>query len=139
MHREKYDIFCALIILYDKNKILLQHRTDDAEVLAGYWAFFGGGIQEGETPFDAVMRETQEELCYQLSQPKLVLKKEFYLGSKKGYMHVYTERYNQSPLILNEGQNMRWYSIDEIEVLEKVIPHDRDVMKYILKNMSILW
>ncbi|MDP2708681.1 MAG: NUDIX domain-containing protein [bacterium] len=55
----------ALIILFDQDKkILLQHRAEDAKRLPGYWGFFGGGIDQGETPEQAVRRETMEVLKY---------------------------------------------------------------------------
>src|ERR1700730_3711094 len=38
----------SVLILYDNDsKILLQHRTTDAPTFPDYWAFFGGGIEEG--------------------------------------------------------------------------------------------
>ncbi|HIH17265.1 MAG: 7,8-dihydro-8-oxoguanine triphosphatase [archaeon GW2011_AR6] len=55
----------AVIILYDnKKRILLQHRGKNSPRLPGYWAFFGGGIEKGETPEQAVRRECKEELNY---------------------------------------------------------------------------
>lgn len=68
----------SIIILYDKDKkVLLQHRSDEAKRLPGYWAFFGGGIEAGETPEQAVKRETLEELDYVLDNPKLIWKQNF--------------------------------------------------------------
>ena len=42
--------------------MLLQHKAKDSKVLPNQWAFFGGGIDEGETPEQAVRREAKEEL-----------------------------------------------------------------------------
>ena len=57
----------ALILLYDEQKrILLQHRSEDAPALPGYWAFFGGAIEKVESPEQSVRREAKEELGYEL-------------------------------------------------------------------------
>ena len=56
----------SLIILYNKDKrMLLQHRAKDAPRAPDFWAFFGGGIDEGETPEEALVRESMEELHWQ--------------------------------------------------------------------------
>lgn len=41
--------------------ILLVKRSDTARDHAGKWAFPGGGVEDGETPYDAALREMQEE------------------------------------------------------------------------------
>ncbi len=57
----------AIFVLRDENrKILLQHRDAGAPTLPNYWAFFGGGIEKGETPEQAVKREAKEELQIEL-------------------------------------------------------------------------
>ena len=64
----------SLLILYTlTGHILLQHRTDDALRLPGYWAFFGGGIEQGENATEALKREIREELSYLVQNPKFVL------------------------------------------------------------------
>ncbi|MBR9679101.1 MAG: NUDIX domain-containing protein [Nanoarchaeota archaeon] len=120
----------ALIVLYDdKKRILLQQRTEDASRLPGYIAFFGGGIEKGETPEDAVKRETLEELNYKLINPKIVLTKQQKGKDFDGTKHVFIEKYDQNQqLILNEGRAMIWTHFDEIEHL-KIINHDREIIK----------
>ena len=45
----------ALIVLYDNNhRMLLQHRDNNAPWLPNSWAFFGGGIEYGESAEEAV-------------------------------------------------------------------------------------
>lgn len=117
----------TLFILYDEEMhFLLQHRTDDAKRLPGYWGFFGGGIKAGESPLEAVCRESFEELDYNLKAPELVFRQNFSLDNVKGYMHVYLDAFkgDKSVLKLQEGQNLGWYTLDEIKDL-KMIEHDK--------------
>ena len=122
----------AIIILYDQDKkILLQHRAEDAERLPGYWAFFGGGIEAGETPERAVKRETLEELNYTLKNPRLIMKQDFLSKDETNEKHVFVEEFDPSKKItLGEGQNFGWFHLSEISRL-KIIDHDIEVLKYI--------
>ena len=122
----------AIIILYDQDKkILLQHRAEDAERLPGYWAFFGGGIEAGETPERAVKRETLEELNYTLKNPRLIMKQDFLSKDEPNEKHVFVQEFDPSKKItLGEGQNLGWFHLSEINKL-KIIDHDIEVLKYI--------
>ena len=129
----------ALIILYDHEKnFLLQHRTRDAAVLPDYWAFFGGGIKEGETPEDGVRRKAYEELNYKLKAPRFFIEQDFRIDAVEGHMYVFIEAFdgNKSALKLQEGQGWGWYKASEIDDL-KMVDHDRQLVKSInlyLKN-----
>lgn len=122
----------ALILLYNKEKrVLFQHRSDDAERLPDYWAFFGGGIDEGETPEQAVKRETMEELNYKLEKPKLIMVQNFKGVHYNGMKYVFTEEYNPSKKIeLREGKGMSWLTFDEF-LKRKIVNHDKEVIEKI--------
>ncbi|MFH1073258.1 MAG: NUDIX domain-containing protein [Nanoarchaeota archaeon] len=126
----RYDV--ALIFLYDAHKrILFQHRAKDAKTLANYWAFFGGHIEKGETPLQAVKRETREELGIKLKHPKFMFLIEFKDKDHYGKKYIFMEKYDpKKKLVLGEGQAMQWYTIPEALKL-KMIGHDRKVLKKI--------
>ncbi len=42
-------------------KFLLMKRADSKKMMPGKWEFPGGGIDEGETPEEAALRELEEE------------------------------------------------------------------------------
>lgn len=67
MESVKKEIEVVLLAFTDNDKVLLNRRTDaDSEM----WEFIGGGLENGETPQDAVIREVFEEVGYNLSQEK---------------------------------------------------------------------
>ena len=105
----------ALIILFDeKNKILLQHRTEDAPSYPGFWGFFGGGIYMDETPEQAVRREAIEELNYALLNPEFILTFDYKTDVYEGKKYYYREKCaDKSFLKLLEGQDMRWVTIHQ--------------------------
>lgn len=133
----------VLIILYDsETRFLLQHRTNDTQRLPGYWAFFGGQVDKGETTLEAVRREAFEELNYTLIAPEFVFEQDFKLSVAKGHMWVYIERFEGSISILKlqEGQGWGWYNAEETKAL-KMIEHDRIVIEKIaqyLENQKVI-
>lgn len=122
----------ADIIIFDKNKkVLLNHRSEDAKRWPGYWGFFGGAIEAGETPEQAVRRETKEELNYELKNPKLVMTQKFIYKGDENTQYVFMEEYDENKkLTLGEGQGMKWYDLAELDGL-KIIDHDAKVLEYI--------
>lgn len=50
------------LVLSKDNKIVLQQRDQDSPRFPGALATFGGRIEQGETPIQALIRELKEEL-----------------------------------------------------------------------------
>ncbi len=107
----------AIILYDDQNRILLQHRTDDAPSFPGYWSFFGGSVEPGETLEEAAIREACEELSYTLKAPLHWLSQPFGYEGQPYKQHVFVERYDGSALFLGEGQAMKWYEPSETSTL----------------------
>jgi 8-oxo-dGTP diphosphatase len=126
----------SVFILYTSTgQILLQHRTPDAFSLPNYWAFFGGGIEPGESPTEALEREALEELSYQVQNPHFLMAQKIRDGEDESTKYVFVERYQNQPLQLGEGQAMGWFSPDETHGL-KMIEHDRAVVERIRDYLS---
>ena len=120
----------SCIALYNKlGQVLLQHRTDDAPTLAGQWAYFGGGIDEGESPDDACVRETKEELGYDVKSADLSFTYDFETQKSVVKKYLYVQPYDESQdLQLLEGKGMDWFRRDQIDSLNmadfnKVLAH----------------
>jgi mutator protein MutT len=107
----------SIIILYESGKILLQKRTMGSPRLAGKWAFFGGGIEDGEDSREAVIREAKEELDYELNSPMLIKRVDLY--EDKNELYLYSEKFDSSKeLKLQEGESFGWFSKEDINDMD---------------------
>jgi 8-oxo-dGTP pyrophosphatase MutT (NUDIX family) len=62
----------AIAILYREGKFLLQLRDNiPGIVFPGFWGLFGGHLEIGETPDQAIKRELEEEINYNSLNPQL--------------------------------------------------------------------
>lgn len=123
----------ALFVLRDRNgRVLLQHRSKTAGRLPDYWAFFGGGIDKGETPEEAVKREAKEELGIELEDLKFFKRYEFQEAEGLQEKFVFIAPLNYSPEELKkqqeEGQNLGLFSFEELKNL-KITNNDMVVLK----------
>jgi len=89
---------------------------------------FGGGLEENETPEESIKREIFEEINYSVKNPRLFLSIDYendkYFGKKYYFMESYDV--NQR-LILNEGQDLKWVSLEKMSGL-KIAPHNLDII-----------
>ncbi len=109
---------CSLILENKKGEILLQLRDNKSTIpYPDCWATFGGQIEKGETPEEAVIRETEEEINYDLKNPE-------YFGNfpfENYNIHVFVKKepyLKIKGLNVNEGQRAGFFSLEKIRKLK---------------------
>jgi len=127
-----YNRRVALFVLKDKDRILLQKRSKDDDKIPNYWAFFGGQIEEGESPEQAVKREAKEELGIVLEDFKLFKRYELQTpwGLHENFVFVAPLKDSLETLRKQqtEGQGLDLFSFKDIEKL-KITDTDRIILK----------
>lgn len=105
----------AVAILHQGDRFLLQLR-DDIPTIAypGYWGFFGGHIEPGETPEQALKRELQEEISYTFTVKPV---KFGCYNEPQVIRHVFAVPLLVAceDLVLNEGWDLKLLTPQEIE------------------------
>jgi 8-oxo-dGTP diphosphatase len=62
-HANRSDSYGAMALIFSPDGILLHLRDNKAGIPhPGCWSLFGGGLEPGEDPYQAIMRELHEEL-----------------------------------------------------------------------------
>lgn len=114
--KTKRDI-ALLIIINKEGKLLLQHRSEHLERWPGYWGFFGGGIEEGETPEEGLKREIHEELGYRVENHKLLLEQDFVGKNHWGVRYIYACEHDESQefILCSESQGCDWYHVNDLD------------------------
>ena len=107
----------ATAILFDCNNQLLIYLRDNKPGISypGYWDLFGGMVEPGETPEQALMREVKEELDVTLTDYRLYKTVESHTESRPNVKYVYVAHvpYAASNLTLYEGQYLKGIDLNE--------------------------
>ena len=113
-------------ILINREKILLQLRDNKPNIPSpNHWAFFGGEIDKGELPLDAIRRELEEELTINVLRIMPV----GYYTWKNHYVYMFKGNTNtrEEDILLFEGQKAKYFSLDEIADL-KMVPPEKEFL-----------
>lgn len=115
----------SAILWTNDGRVLLQQRDDRPDLrYPGFWTLFGGQVEDGETPEEAIRRELSEEL--ELDDQPLALV-EVYMcpartiaGEVVTLNHVYAGRLVRpfGSLRLLEGQRMALFTAADVAQLD---------------------
>lgn len=120
----------AAVIVVD-GRYLMQLRDDRPGIYyPGHWGLFGGAVEPGETPLDALRRELMEEIALSDFEPVYFTRFDFDLteiGQPRIFRVVYTIGLEEDcipKLKLGEGADMRVFEAGDLLAYEKVVPYD---------------
>jgi 8-oxo-dGTP diphosphatase len=107
-----------------EGKILLQQRDDRSDLsYPGYWTTFGGKVEDGESPDEAIRRELLEEI--ELELPMKLWRVNDYPMERDGQKMVvesytYIGRIDRaaSEITLNEGQALGYFGLEDLDRLK---------------------
>lgn len=135
----------AVAILYRDDRFLMQLRDNIPNIIyPGFWTFFGGHIEDGETPEMAVKREILEEIGYSMPSAQLFHKAETSESIRYVFHAPLTVELEE--LVLNEGWDMDLWTIKEIRQGERYSknaggvrpmgePHQKILLEFIEKTL----
>jgi len=125
---------CAGVIFENSGRLLLQLRANSKNINnPNLWGIFGGFMEQGETPEQAVIREIKEELDITLNKRDIKFVAKIEYGGLIRYIFRSSFPIDFSKVTLNEGQDMEFFSLDEIFQSDKIIP----VLKPILRKYFV--
>jgi 8-oxo-dGTP pyrophosphatase MutT (NUDIX family) len=124
----------AALIVTPDGRYLMQHRDDKPGIFfPGWWGCFGGALEPGETPEEAIRRELAEELGYRAGHVEhfATLGLDFSFAGHgvlpRHFFAVGIEPGEAGAMRLAEGQGMALIAGSEI-LSQRVIPYDATVI-----------
>jgi 8-oxo-dGTP pyrophosphatase MutT (NUDIX family) len=124
------DAVAAILVLED-GRYVLQLRDDIEGIFyPGHWGCFGGAVDRGEAPPQALRRELREELEFEAGEFREFTRFDFDLRPL-GQARVFRIYYEvpvtasaHSGMVLHEGAEVRAFSGSEILGEPRVTPYD---------------
>jgi len=108
-------------VIQKNGKFLLLRRASHSKSYPNLWDFAGGKHEPGETPEQAVIRETKEETGYGI-EPGIEIKTEEYHDEKHDLLfHYFAPKILSGELTLSsDHSDFKWLSKEEMKDFE---PH----------------
>jgi len=108
----------AIIFENDKGDFLFYLRDNKPGIpFPHHWDLFGGHVEEGETPEEALIREVKEEINFDLKDFRFFRKYECNEGDAyPNVKYIFSGRMNLpvNEITLLEGEELRYFKREEI-------------------------
>lgn len=124
----------GFVIRNSKREFLLVKRDAKPDIpYQGAWVFPGGGIEAGETPVRAAVREMLEEFGMRVRTEDLALVGEYTRGDGVRCI-IFIYRGTEAPGPLQEGEEARWFSWREVCVQSLGFEQQRYLLPIIARS-----
>ena len=124
------DAVAGLIVLEDGRYVMQLRDAIPNIFYPDHWGCFGGAVDEGENPVQALRRELLEELEFEIVNTKEFVRFDFDL-TKLGQKRVYRIYYeipvpaeSYARFTLREGAQIKAFSGTEILTQHRITPYD---------------
>lgn len=126
-----------IALVLPDGKLVVQRRAKDAFSSAGLLGFFGGHIETGESPLDAMTRELAEETSLDVDSLTITKVTEVELPNstdptQKKKFYFYTTNIPSDDFDVFEGDGAETYSLDELNVRTDVAVSARHMIEHYL-------
>ncbi len=112
----------GVVILNNKNEVLLQKRSRFKRVKPNVWGICGGKVDFGETTLDAGVRETLEEIGVKLNKENLKPLIAEAIQEEKIYCTTYYIKQNvdieKCVLQKEEVEEVKYFKLEELETID---------------------
>lgn len=101
------------VLMNTNDEILIAKRADHLHQ-GGLWEFPGGKVESGETTFQALVREFQEEVSITIRKAEPFVEIYHDYGDKKVFLDVWLSQDFQGAGEGLEGQEILWTSVKDL-------------------------
>lgn len=127
----------AILYLPD-GRMVFQRRSKDAPLSPGLLGFFGGHVEKGETPEQAMRRELSEELALEFDELGMEFMASIELGPEQSdhpggsVYHVFKGKVESLDMDVYEGDGAEAYTLGQVQKRDDLaLP-----CRYLLKQLT---
>ncbi|HLG61825.1 MAG TPA: NUDIX domain-containing protein [Ktedonosporobacter sp.] len=130
------------VIIDPQGRAFVQKRSLDRQLFPGCWDIVGGHVEPGETLYQCLCREADEETGWQIANIIAVLEQFDWAagGQAKREFDLLVEvtgNLDEPRLEWSKHSEFRWISLDEIEILrENRTPDDTFIYDIVKKGLE---
>ncbi len=138
---KKLSVLIPYRILDNVVQVYLQRRSQTRKRSPGKIGFFGGHLEEHETPVEALLREIKEELKYDLVSYELLETQQITYGENEYIKHVYYAKvpddFERQIIVLKKEGEGEWFTKEMILADPLLIPQDKPCLEHFFEKIEI--